>query len=326
MENQDKIFEQLKQAAENAESKEFPSMESVWSRVEDKLDNKALSKQNKKWKQWAVAASVVAVVSVGYQFFKAEDEKPVQKQEKTLVKDIKPEIAPRQVAIADTTSALKKNAPQILNREQEKQSVVASRTSETSLGTGAASTIVYEPSALAAPSMRSVAETQKEKANAVNADEEKADDSYDFDKRRAKSAMAKTRAFDARIAHSEQESQNKSEKQKPLLIVDGKPLVAKTQREYDQKLAEAMESVPAERDTVFYLKKPLYIIDGKEYSEQSLFGPNPTSPYAPLNLQEEGMKTTVYTGKDAVKRFGDKGKNGVVVVTTKNGKPSERKK
>ena len=45
MDNNDTLFNQIKSAAKNAESQEFPGMEKVWSRVEDKLDNKVLTKQ-----------------------------------------------------------------------------------------------------------------------------------------------------------------------------------------------------------------------------------------------------------------------------------------
>ena len=42
MENQDKLYNQFKSAAENAETKDFPGMENVWNRVEQKLDTKVL--------------------------------------------------------------------------------------------------------------------------------------------------------------------------------------------------------------------------------------------------------------------------------------------
>lgn len=344
MENQDKIFEQIKQAADNSESKEFPALESVWSRVEDKLDNKVLTRQNKKWKQWAMAASVVAVVSLGYQLFKAETEIPAQNNEKTfVVKENKmPEIKPQSDVVSaptDTSSVIKKDAGTILKRQLESQPVVA-RSEEKSLSTAAepVATPHRQTMEMSAPAMKSVAEAdiRKDMHKAEKEDRDSDDNSEEMFKRsRTKGIMAKGRVFDARIVTSDEDNQTEAKKaktqmpagkQKPLLIVDGKPLVAKTQKEYDSKLSEVMESVPTERDTVFYLKEPLYIINGTEYSEDSLFGATPTSPYAPLNLQEEGMTTRIYTGKEALKRFGDKGKNGVIVITTKNGKPAPKQK
>ncbi|NYA71099.1 hypothetical protein HZF10_09225 [Flavobacterium sp. MAH-1] len=344
MENQDKIFEQIKQAADNSESKEFPALESVWSRVEDKLDNKVLTKQNKKWKQWAVAASVVAVVSLGYQLFKAETETPAQNNGKTFVVKANkmPEIKRQSDVVSapiDTSSVIKKDAGTILKRQLETQPIVA-RSEEQSLSTATepVATPHRQAMEMSAPAMKSVvvADAKEEMHKAEKEDSDRDDNSEEMFKRsRTKGIMAKGRVFDAHIVTSDEDNQTETKKtktqmpagkQKPLLIVDGKPLVAKTQKEYDSKLNEMMESVPTERDTVFYLKEPLYIINGTEYSEDSLFGATPTSPYAPLNLQEEGMTTRIYTGKEALKRFGDKGKNGVIVITTKNGKPAAKQK
>jgi Ca-activated chloride channel family protein len=72
MENQDKIFEQFKDIARESESKDFPAMEKVWSRVEDKLDYKAARKSAGLWKVIAIAASVLLLVAVGYQLFESE--------------------------------------------------------------------------------------------------------------------------------------------------------------------------------------------------------------------------------------------------------------
>ena len=40
MDYQDKLFEQIKEAERNAENQDFPAMEKVWSRLEEKLDKK----------------------------------------------------------------------------------------------------------------------------------------------------------------------------------------------------------------------------------------------------------------------------------------------
>ena len=72
------------------------------------------------------------------------------------------------------------------------------------------------------------------------------------------------------------------------------------------------------------LDAPLYIIDGIYYSEQDLFGKKPTSPYAPLDNQE--IKTiTILQDLEATSKYGEKGKKGVVIITTKNGKPALKK-
>ena len=48
MDYQDKLFEQIKEAERNAENQDFPAMEKVWSRLEEKLDKKEAKKQETK--------------------------------------------------------------------------------------------------------------------------------------------------------------------------------------------------------------------------------------------------------------------------------------
>ena len=79
-----------------------------------------------------------------------------------------------------------------------------------------------------------------------------------------------------------------------------------------------------EIDSVLELPEPLYIINSVYYTEKELFGPNPTSPYAPLNKQK--IETiSVLQPEKAVTIYGEKGKKGVVIVTTKDGKPLPKK-
>jgi hypothetical protein len=68
--------------------------------------------------------------------------------------------------------------------------------------------------------------------------------------------------------------------------------------------------------SVIKLKEPIYFINGVEYSEESLFGKNPTSPYAPLNKQKID-KIEVIQPADAVKIYGKKGEKGVVIISIK---------
>ncbi len=53
-----------------------------------------------------------------------------------------------------------------------------------------------------------------------------------------------------------------------------------------------------------------------EYSEESLFGKNPTSQYAPLSKQKI-EKIEVIQPADAVKIYGKKGEKGVVIISIK---------
>src|SRR5688500_16210522 len=72
MDNQDKLFDKIKEASQNAEFKDFPAMEKVWSRVEEKLDKKEAKKTIALWKKIAIAASLLLIISVGSQFLRTD--------------------------------------------------------------------------------------------------------------------------------------------------------------------------------------------------------------------------------------------------------------
>ena len=59
MGTEEKLYKKIQQATENAEQKDFPGMEKIWARVEDKLETQTLQKEKHLWKKLAVAASVV---------------------------------------------------------------------------------------------------------------------------------------------------------------------------------------------------------------------------------------------------------------------------
>jgi len=95
MENQDKLYDKMKQAAKNAESNSFPGMEKVWARVEEKLDKKEDKKVIALWKKIAVAASLLLFVSIGYQFLKSDKEiitieNPVVIENKDTIQNVSP--------------------------------------------------------------------------------------------------------------------------------------------------------------------------------------------------------------------------------------------
>ncbi len=69
MDNQDKLFKQFQEASNKAETKDFPAMEKVWSKVEQKLDKKEDKKTIVLWKKLAVAASLLLFFTIGYQIF-----------------------------------------------------------------------------------------------------------------------------------------------------------------------------------------------------------------------------------------------------------------
>jgi hypothetical protein len=106
-----------------------------------------------------------------------------------------------------------------------------------------------------------------------------------------------------------------AKKEKPLLVYNNKAEDKQTVKEVEMDEIESIIELP----------DPLYIINGTEYTEQELFGPNPTSPYTPLSEQEIDSITVLQQEK-AILTYGQKGKKGVVIISTKNGKPAAKKR
>ena len=134
MDNQDKIFNQIKSAAEKAETKDFPSMDKIWNRVEEKLDQKALKKERKLWKKIAVAASVLLLVSVGYQLFKNPENITNPENEITVKDSLKtpnPSQFDKQNAVVEseiTNPIIKKEAAAILEKQISTQNLIVNKT------------------------------------------------------------------------------------------------------------------------------------------------------------------------------------------------------
>lgn len=308
MENQDKIFEQFKNAAQKAETKDFPEMEKIWSRVDAKLDTVVYKKQNNNWKKLAVAASVILVGIIIFQFTKTEN-KVIIPENEIVVSDTKKEILPESiteenaiVSAEENNSIIKTDAEKILKKQIETETKVAVLDEK-------------KPEPIMA----------KELEEAVSASDDNAKNASNVASVNNSGYVLRGRVFDAiGVEHTTQESEKKdakkAEKQDsrnaPLVVVDGKP-IANSKKSGEEIVSELDKEA---FDTV-YLKEPLYIINGAYYSEESLFGKNPTSPYAPLDKQE--IKTIkILQDENATAVYGEKGKKGVVIITTKTGKPA----
>jgi hypothetical protein len=321
MNNQDKIFDKFKDAAHNSEQKDFPGIDKVWARVEEKLDKKEDKKAISLWKKIAIAASLLLLISLGAQFFKSNKSTTiptskvvVNEREQEVIQNT--EIKKDAVAIEDSKLVPKAEAVKILDKQiQEQQTTVANNEAITvaeAVGTGTISVPVYEEAN--APISESVS------SGYVN-DEERSvekDKVADF----GYSKKADREAFAAKAAGQQAELTKKS---KPLVILNGKALSHSNDAKRDKMMmAELPNLQPENVESLVVLDEPLYIIDGVYYSENDLFGDNPTSPYAPLNKQE--IKTiTILQDTEAVEKYGEKGKKGVVIITTKNGKPADKK-
>jgi hypothetical protein len=308
MDNKDSLFNKIKSAAENAENQDFPGMEKVWSRIDAKLDTKVEKKNNNNWKKLMIAASILLVVSIGYQFIKS-DEVIVIPQNEVVTKDsIKPIIEStlnNQNALVQSEELnpnIKENAAEILEEQIKKPNTVA----------------VAEPSKGANGRIESDDNSKSEitsskhylnSASSNNSGTWMGSQNFESRGVEYKEAQKSSSVRDA-VANKEL----KAKKVEPLVIIDDKIT--------NKKVSDLVDE---EVDILVELKEPLYIINGIEYSELEMFGPNPTSPYSPLNKQEIEAFTILQPEK-ATSIYGEKGKKGVVIVTTKSGKPSVKKK
>jgi len=309
MDNQDKLYQQFQNAAQNAPEKDFPAMEKIWGRVEEKLDKKALKKENNLWKKIAVAASVLLVITLGSQFLKDSDsDKTITRPETEIVttKNISPEKSDSEVeteivSVEKQNPLIKENASEIVKSEASKPQNYAVNDVVPDLITN-----------------DSVYGNSKKKENSGS--ESVTRNSGYFRKRPAYEAVGVEKierefGFVAKSANTEETI---VQKQSPLYIINGN---AVTNMKKQDEIAFLKDS---DIDSVEILTEPLYIINGVEYSEEHLFGPNPTSPYAPLNKQKI-TSTKILLSEEAVSIYGEKGKKGVVIISTKNNKAVEKK-
>ncbi len=280
MENNE-LFNEIKSAAENAETKDFPGMEKVWNRVEEKLDTKEDKKAIWRWKKIAVAASLLLITTLGYQFFK-NNHNEIKPNEVITVNDSIKKTSPTTNAIVTAepvNPAIKKDAEQILQKQIKPTTQVAIETKPEADDALSTTTLSPNLKGYFSPTVAKTEELKKEKDNNIEMFMDKSN------------------------------QVSNQQKEEPLVVVDNKA---------QKKSIRQLEFNDV--DSLVVLKEPLYIINGVEYTEEEVFGPNPTSPYTPLNKQEI---ETLYILQDekAVEIYGKKGSKGVVIITTKNGKP-----
>ncbi len=258
MDNQDKIFEKIKTAANKAEEKDFPGMEKVWARVDEKLDKKVLAKKSKLWQKIAIAASLLLMISVGYQFLKPNATLITPKNEIVTRENINPRapqiIKEKEVIVLKETAnpIIKKEAEQILKNQLTKQSEVVATNRKTMVPITTNNVIIASKDNI----------QESKKSGVLN-------QNYVF----------KGRVFDAISVHStkqddqvieyktDEKTQATPQKNPPLMVIDGKHIKNKNVN---------AELEVDEVESVVVLKEPLYIINGVEYSEEELFGTNPT--------------------------------------------------
>ena len=120
MGTEEKLYKKIQQAAENAEQKDFPGMEKIWARVEDKLETQTLQKEKHLWKKLAVAASVVLLGTLAFFLLQEKETVIVPENTITTIIDSSKNMIPTPESangFVNTTPEIKKNAEQILQQQ-----------------------------------------------------------------------------------------------------------------------------------------------------------------------------------------------------------------
>ena len=296
MGTEEKLYKKIQQAAENAEQKDFPGMEKIWARVEDKLETQTLQKEKHLWKKLAVAASVVLVGTLTFFLLQEKENVIIPENTITTIDSSKNTIPTPESAngFVNTTPEIKKEAEQILQQQIVIQNNIVIN-----------DTINYKSKKevlLSAPiAMEEVQEMAK--TSLVPSYNNSMSNSASINN---SGYLAKGKRYDVTM-NSAEKTQEKDKKiaNDNLVLVDGK------------LTKESLSNLnPDDIDSIIELKEPIYFINGVEYSEESLFGENPTSPYAPLSKQKI-EKIEVIQPVDAVKIYGKKGEKGVVIISIK---------
>lgn len=315
MDNQDKIINKIKSAAHKAEHQNFSGMEKVWGRIDEKLEQNALETKTKTWKKIAIAASVLLVVSLGYQLIKPTKSTPntnevvVQKDsvETRISKPIEKVVTSTQIDTTKINTVLK-----------ETESVVHSKTRKGKIA--APNSVALQEVTITADEK----EIQTDKI--VHRKEMLSKSKSSFNRGRIYDAVEVESAFVARksVVQDSVVETIAVAKNAPLVVMNGKLVSSPKYSTAQEAKKEILSNLDNEEiDSLIILKEPLYIINGVEYSEESLFGKTPTSPYAPLAKQNI-VTFEILQNEEATEKYGNKGKKGVVIITTKNGIPLKK--
>ena len=316
MNSEEKIYSKIKNASHKGE-KDFPGMDKVWNRVEEKLDNTIVVQKKNTWQKLAIAATILLSFSIIYQFM-SNDEIIKDKNETTnsvivSTDSVKKIIDKAKEVVGDNSIPTKlenKINPNITSSETSDNLIDDSAmkmevkedqfdseekgeiTNELNKNIGTENEVSFKNSALNSSSSNTdyLAPTKKYEAT-------------------VKPVQSKYKATKSKSAAPVQQN-------KDLVVIDGIAMDKSYNAEKELKKINTEDIT----DTT-YLPNPLYIINGIEYSEESLFGKNPTSPYAPLDKQKI-TSTNILKPADATKIYGKKGEKGIIIITTKDGKPA----
>lgn len=293
METEEKIYQKIQQAAAKAEQKDFPGMEKIWARVEEKLETQTLQKEKHLWKKLAVAASIISIGTLIFMMLPKNETQIIPENTITTIDTTKKRISIPETAngFVNTNSVIRKDAKQILQQQIVIQNNIVFN-----------DTINYQSKNVVTFSTPIAMEEVSENAK-INVASSFRNDLSNSASLNNSGSFAKGKRYD--ISYVETNQDKKKEINENLVLIDGY-LSKKTSKDIEN----------TDYETLTELKNPLYYINGEAFSEEDLFGKNPTSKYAPLSKQK--IETiSVLLPEKAIPIYGKKGKNGVVIITIK---------
>lgn len=296
MGTEEKLYKKIQKAAENAEQKDFPGMEKIWARVEDKLATQTLKKEKHLWKKIAIAASIVLVGTLTFFLLQERENVTIPENTITTIDSSKNKIQkPESTSSFVTTHPeIKEEAEQILQQQIVIQNNIV--INDTINYKSKKEVVVGSP--IAVEEVQEMAKTSLVPSYQNNISNSASINNMGY--------LAKGKQYDFKMNLSDTtQDKDKKAANDDLLLING---------ELSKKSLSNLN--PDEIESIVELKEPIYFINGVEYSEASLFGENPTSPYAPLSKQKI-EKIEVIQPVDAVKIYGKKGEKGVVIILIK---------
>jgi hypothetical protein len=345
MNSEDKIHSKIKNASHKGE-KDFPGMDKVWNRVEEKLDNTIVVQKKNTWQKLAIAATVLLSFSIIYQFVSNDEiikEKVITNDTENPIivsnDSVKKIMNKTNEVVVDYGTAKKQSNP----TKKEIKNYISDESYEPE--TDQANYKYYPGEFDTLPTGKLIdkrrflidyslpleekdkitTELNKGFFTTYNEISMRNSASNFVSSNTNNGILAPSKKYDVatKVPKSKFESKKSKtavapvQQNKDLVVIDGVAM------DKNHNAEEELANLNAEDIDTTILANPLYIINGIEYSEESLFGKNPTSPYAPLDKQRI-TSTSILKPADATKIYGKKGENGIVIITTKDGKPAEK--
>lgn len=325
MNTEEKIYSKIKNASQQGE-KDFPGMDKVWNRVEEKLNNTIVVKKKNTWQKLAIAATVLLSFSIIYHFVSNEEVNTINK--KSSIRSTENPI----IVSTDSVNKIIEKAKEVVVENSPVKKPIHSENpildkTDGSVMSFAPTTTTIDDSAykmefknngIALEEKEMIAPKMNKNLNLNNANEVSLRNSVSNSASSNNGYLANGKKYPTSKFKAKKTSSEVVELNKDLVVIDGVAM----DKKYDAD-KELNKISSDDIEEVTHLPNPLYIINGVEYSEESLFGKTPTSPYAPLDKQKI-TSTNILKPADATKIYGKKGENGIVIITTKDGKPTKK--